>query len=265
MPSRSMPIPAITLPLALAGALGWGALAPPLAQGTEPSSSAEQPSAGQEAHDHTQHGAQDDHGDHGTHDHAAHDHEGHQGHEAGASSGESDPHAHHQAMMKQTGYRRSEHVYALPDVSLVGMDGEATSLLAELDPGKPVMVNFIFTTCTTICPVMTGVFAQVQSKLGPAADDVRMISVSIDPEYDTPERLVEYAARFKAGPQWHFLTGDPQEIVAVQRAFDVYRGNKMNHEPTTLLRRSAGEPWIRLDGIASAAEVANEYHRLVGD
>jgi protein SCO1/2 len=166
-------------------------------------------------------------------------------------------------MMRQTGYQRSEHLYALPDPKLVGMDGQATTLLAELNPGKPVMVNFIFTTCTTICPVMTGVFSQVQKELGPEAEKVRMISFSIDPEYDTPERLREYAQRFNAGPEWHFFTGDPQEILAVQRAFDVYRGNKMNHEPTTLLRRSEGEPWVRVDGIASAAELAAEYHRLV--
>jgi len=166
-------------------------------------------------------------------------------------------------MMGQTSYQRSEHAYDIPDLKLVDMDVKATSLLAELDAGKPVMVNFIFTTCTTICPVMTGIFAQVQGELGPEADNVRMISVSIDPEYDTPERLRDYAARFKAGPEWRFLTGDPANIVAVQRAFDVYRGNKMNHEPTTLLRRAAGEPWVRLDGIASAAEVAGEYHQLV--
>lgn len=261
MPSRSSPLAAIMLPLALAGALGWGVLAPPLAQGTEHPSTVEQPTTDQMAPGHAHHVDQDQHG---THEHATHDHEGHQGQAAAVSLEESDPHAHHHAMMKQTGYQRSEHAYALPDVSLVGMDGKPTNLLAELDPGKPVMVNFIFTTCTTICPVMTGVFAQVQSKLGPEAEDVRMISVSIDPEYDTPDRLVEYAGRFKAGPQWHFLTGDLEDIVTVQRAFDVYRGNKMNHEPTTLLRRSAGEPWVRLDGIASAAEVANEYHRLVG-
>ncbi len=124
------------------------------------------------------------------------------------------------------------------------------------------MVNFIFTTCTTICPVMSGIFAQVQKELGPESAEVRMISVSIDPEYDTPERLREYAERFGAGPQWQFLTGDIDDIVAVQKSFDVYRGNKMSHEPTTLLRKSASDPWVRLDGIASAAEIVAEYRQL---
>lgn len=189
---------------------------------------------------------------------AAHDHGTH-----GGMGADADPHAHHRAMMAQRGYQRSEHVYPLSDYRLADMSGEATSLQHELDTDRPVMVNFIFTTCTTICPLMSGIFAQVQQQLGPESEAVRMISISIDPEYDTPERLREYAQRFGAGPQWQFLTGDSDDIVSVQKAFDVYRGNKMSHEPATFLRRSAKDPWVRLDGMASAAEVVAEYHSLI--
>jgi protein SCO1/2 len=172
-------------------------------------------------------------------------------------------HAGHRAMLAQPGYQRSEHAYPLRgDYRLAGMNGEETSLQKELDTENPVMVNFIFTTCTTICPVMSGVFAEVQKQLGPAGDGVRMISITIDPEHDTPERLRDYAQRFRAGPQWRFLTGEPIDIIAVQKAFGVYRGNKMSHEPTTLLRRSKHDPWIRLDGIASTAEMVAEYRKL---
>ncbi len=208
-------------------------------------------------HDHAQHVA-------GVSEHADHtNHADHEGHDDTAAADDADPHALHRAMMQQSGYQRSEHTYALSDVKLVGMDGSVTTLREELDGDKPVMLNFIFTTCTTICPVMSGIFSQVQTALGPERDDVRMISVSIDPEYDTPERLRDYAGRFHAGPEWRFLTGDPNDVIAVQRAFDVYRGNKMSHEPTTLLRRSPSDPWVRLDGIASAESIASEYRRLV--
>jgi protein SCO1/2 len=167
-------------------------------------------------------------------------------------------------MMEQKGYQRSEHAYPLFDVGLTDMGGKETSLLKEIDAGRPVMVNFIFTTCTTICPVMSGVFSQVQKELGSESGEVRMVSVSIDPEYDTPDRLRDYAQRFGAGPQWQFLTGEVDDIVAVQKAFDVYRGNKMSHEPATLLRRSEKDPWVRLDGIASAADIVAEYRQLAG-
>ena len=90
-----------------------------------------------------------------------------------------------------------------------------------------------------------------------------MISITIDPEHDTPERLEAYAERFRAGSQWRFLTGDLDQIVAVQKAFDVYRGSKMNHEPITFLRVEEEAPWVRLDGLASAADVVREYQQLI--
>ena len=63
-----------------------------------------------------------------------------------------------------------------------------------------------------------------------------MVSISIDPEYDTPEALNAYARRFDAGPQWEFLTGSLDDSIAVQKAFDADRGDKMNHAPLTLFR-----------------------------
>jgi protein SCO1/2 len=180
------------------------------------------------------------------------------------STDEADPHAHHRHMMESTNYSRSEHDYQLPDLELVNMAAEKTRLLDEVNPGKPVMVNFIFTTCTTICPVMSATFAQVQSELGDDSDELRMISFSIDPEQDTPERLREYAGLFNAGPQWQFLTGSLADSVAVQKAFDVYRGNKMNHEPTTLMKSADSDTWVRIDGLARASDIVAEYHRLLG-
>ena len=194
--------------------------------------------------------------------HAHHDHHAmHQGHDM--ADADADPHAHHRAMMASQDYQRSEHAYALADIPVIDMEGRPSTLLAELNHGKPVMVNFIFTSCTTICPVLSATFRQVQDALGPEADDVRMVSISIDPEQDTPSRLREYAQLYRAGAQWQFLTGRLDDMVAVQKAFGVYRGNKMNHEPTILLRTEDGGPWVRLDGLARASDVTREYRDLI--
>jgi protein SCO1/2 len=90
-----------------------------------------------------------------------------------------------------------------------------------------------------------------------------MVSISIDPEYDTPARLQNYAKRYKAGPEWQFLTGDLDTIMAVQQAFDAYRGDKMSHEPLTFLRASPRGPWVRIEGFASASELVREYRELM--
>jgi len=174
---------------------------------------------------------------------------------------EDDPHAHHKHMMKQTGYTRSVHTYEIPQLYLIDMDNNKVSLTEALAGEGPVMLNFIFTTCTTICPVLSATFSQVQRELGTEAKNVRMISVTIDPEQDTPERLKKYATRFKAKPGWVFLTGDLADIIATQEAFDAYRGDKMNHEPLTFLRLTPDDPWTRLEGFASASEVIAEYHQ----
>lgn len=159
-------------------------------------------------------------------------------------------------------YVRSERSYAVPDVTLVD-EHEGKVRLAELLSGDaPVLVNFVFTTCRAICPVMSRIFASVQKELGREAGTVRLVSISIDPEQDTPERLRAYAARFGAQPGWRFLTGSIRDVEAVERAFDAYRGDKMNHEPLTLLRRGRAGPWIRIEGFASPADLAREYQKV---
>ena len=152
-----------------------------------------------------------------------------------------------------------------PPLVLVDKDNNKVSLDEALAADEPVMLNFIFTTCTTICPVLSATFAQVQRELGDEVDQVRMISITIDPEHDTPERLRGYAARFDAGSQWQFYTGANDDIVAVQKAFDAYRGSKANHEPLTFLRVPSDPQWVRVNGLASAADVVNEYRRLLAE
>ena len=80
----------------------------------------------------------------------------------------------------------------------------------------------------------------------------------------TPAQLREYAKRFGAGPQWQHYTGSSAASVAVQKAFATYRGDKMNHQPVTLLRRTAGQPWVRLEGFVSPSELAGEVKALLG-
>ena len=171
-------------------------------------------------------------------------------------------HAQHQQMMQQQGYARSMHDYALSNLSLVDMNGNATTLKQELDTPMPVLLNFIYTTCTSICPVLSATFSQVQKDMGSEVQNVRMISITIDPEQDTPAQLRSYAERFHAGPQWRFLTGELDNIIAVQKVFDIYRGAKTNHEPITLLRASGASEWVRVEGLASAAEIMKEFNSL---
>jgi protein SCO1/2 len=175
-----------------------------------------------------------------------------------------DEHAQHRQMAQAppARYSRTEARYEVPDLPLVTAAGDTTSLRAELDAGTPVMLNFVFTSCTTICPIMSGIFADVQHELGAERDTIRLVSISLDPEHDTPAKLTEYAARFRAGPEWHLLTGSNDNAIAAAKAFGAWRGDKASHAPATYLRAASSRRWLRLDGFASASDLVREYRGL---
>ncbi len=170
-------------------------------------------------------------------------------------------HYNHQVKSKDV-FQVSRATYSLPDIYLTSMSEIRTGFVSLVNQ-EPVILNFIFTTCTAICPVLTATFSQVQEQLVSANLSVPLISISIDPEQDTPARLKEYAQKFGAGPNWRFFTGDKASIVALQKAFGAYRGNKMNHVPQTFIKTKTRE-WIRIDGFASATDIINEYVKVSG-
>jgi protein SCO1/2 len=153
--------------------------------------------------------------------------------------------------------------YAIPQVRLIRDDGVGVLLSAEMDDGRPVVVNFIFTTCGSICPLMSQVFGQFQRKLAPDARQPHLLSISTDPEEDTPGKLREYAQRFGARHGWNHYTGTIEASQSAQRAFDVYRGDKMSHTPVTLMRAAPGRPWLRIEGFLTPDELLQHYRQLL--
>lgn len=162
-----------------------------------------------------------------------------------------------------SGLRIATRNYTVPAVRLVRDDGRSVSLPEEMNDGRPVVLNFIFTSCSSVCPLMSQVFEQFQQKLGAGRDTVHLMSISIDPEEDTPARLREYASKFHAGPEWQHYTGTVEASLTAQKAFGVYWGDKMSHAVVTLLRAAPGQPWRRIDGFLTPDALLAEYQRLV--
>jgi protein SCO1 len=115
-----------------------------------------------------------------------------------------------------------------PDVTLTSQDAVQVSL-ADLR-GKVVAVTFIFTRCTATCPVLTPMMSFVQDRLGgDFGAKIAFVSITVDPERDTPEVLKEYAQAFGANlAGWSFLTGDPAAIREVTRRYGVYASKSEN-------------------------------------
>lgn len=159
------------------------------------------------------------------------------------------------------GYQRSVEAYRVPDVRLVDQDGAPVALRGELEADRPVLLEFIFTDCTTICPILSAGFHNFQERLGADAGKARLVSISIDPENDTPPVMSAYLKRYRAKPGWKFLTGNRQDIEQVMRAFGAYVPNKMSHFQLTFIRSPRDGSWVRLSGMLGAADLLAECRK----
>ena len=141
----------------------------------------------------------------------------------------------------------------IPDVAVTDQNGRKLRFYSDLIKGKTVAINFIFTTCTTICPPLTATFRKVQQEMGEQAGrDVSLISISVDPATDVPERLKEFSEKFKAGPGWTFITGSKPDIDHLLKSLGAYAGDKVNHTPMILVGNERANYWTRAYGLAPA-------------
>ena len=143
----------------------------------------------------------------------------------------------------------------IPDAPVLDQNGKQLNFYSDLIKGKTVAINFIFTTCTTICPPLTATFRRVQQDAAARGLDLQLISVSVDPTTDTPERLRDFASKFKAAPGWTFVTGDKARIDSVLQALGAAVANKNDHTPMILIGNDARDYWTRAYGLTSPTKI----------
>lgn len=161
-------------------------------------------------------------------------------------------------------YKVTNSFYLVPSISFISNTGQHVQIDELLALPRPIMLQFIYTTCTTICPVLSATFAQAQDQLSKISENFLLISVSIDPEYDNVQKISDYAKRHNAGKNWIFLTGGNDDTRHLLKAFDVlYPGsNKMNHQSSIFLRAHPNTPWRRIDGFLSTDALMTEFAGL---
>ena len=145
----------------------------------------------------------------------------------------------------------------IPDAQVLDQHGKQLNFYSDLIKGKTVAINFVFTTCTAICPSLTATFRRVQQEAATRGIDVQLISVSVDPTTDTPERLADYATKFKAGPSWTFVTGDKARIDSVLTGLGAAVSNKNDHTPMILIGNDASDFWTRAYGLTSPVKIVD--------
>jgi len=151
---------------------------------------------------------------------------------------------------------------SFPDAPLLDQRGNAVKLATGAIGDRIVVMDFVFTTCTTICPLLSGIMAGVQDGLGADEADVALLSVTVDPARDTPARLEAYAKKWHAGPRWTFLTGERDAVKRVLEAAGAYTANFSAHPPMVLVGDGRTGRWVRLNGFPKRTQVLAEVKAL---
>lgn len=136
--------------------------------------------------------------------------------------------------------------------------------LADAVGGRIVLMGFVYTSCTTVCPVLSAIMQKVQAQLGERAGaEVGLLSISIDPLRDTPARLLEYSRAYRAGPGWQWLTGEAAAVDETLKGLGVRSADISSHPPTLLVGDPRSGQWTRYYGFTDPAVLVARIEALV--
>lgn len=152
------------------------------------------------------------------------------------------------------------------DVELLDQDGKKVRFYTDVLKGKAVVVNAFFTSCTSVCPPMNRNMEKIQEALGDRVGrDVFLVSLTVDPEVDTPTRLKEYAKKFNAGRGWIFLTGKKENLDWALYKIGQYVEKKDDHKTIFIIGNEPTGLWKKAFGMANVAELVQVVESVVND
>ncbi len=158
----------------------------------------------------------------------------------------------------------------LLDIKLTTHEGRSVRFYDDLVKGKVVAINFMFTTCGNSCPLSTAHLVEVQKLLGEhAGRDITFLSISLDPEHDTPRVLHAYAQAYGVGPGWYFLTGAKGDIERLRRKLGVYDldpivdADRNQHAGIVVLGNEPRGRWKAISGLSKPVRIRQAIERTI--
>lgn len=149
------------------------------------------------------------------------------------------------------------------DTNLVDHDGRGVNLQRDVIGNRIVVVSFVYTSCTTVCPLVASVFSDLQMRLGERVGrDVMLVTITVDPLRDTPSQLKAYAGRFQAGPGWRWLTGAPVAVNELLKGLGAYAADFTQHPQMVLVGDGATGRWTRFSGLPDSKRLAEHVRGL---
>ncbi|MCO7595599.1 MULTISPECIES: SCO family protein [Pseudomonas] len=180
----------------------------------------------------------------------------HAGHDHSAQE-----HAGHAAQVPAAHQEKASVRFA--DVALLDQDGLPVRLEKDLVGDRLVVMGFIYTSCTTVCPVVSSIMSKVQQQLGGrVGEEVQLVSISVDPQRDDPKRLLGYAKAFQHGPGWRWLTGSPYAISETLKGLGSFSADLAQHPPLIMVGDGRSGQWTRYYGFTDPQVLIEEVNRL---
>ena len=152
------------------------------------------------------------------------------------------------------------------DVVLINQDGEPMRFYSDLLRDKTVVINAFFTSCQGVCPILSSKLVAIQERLGDRlGKDLHLISISVDPETDTPALLKSYSERFAAHPGWYFLGGPKENVEWALHKLGQRVENKEAHTNILIVGKAASGRWKKVLGLASPEELLEVVEDVLDD
>jgi len=177
-----------------------------------------------------------------------------------------DPHAKHKQMgtagMEEQSQGGAE--LDIPETALLNQYGQSVNFRQDVVADNIVVMDFIYTSCTTVCPVLSAVMAQVQRKLEPRiGHGVSLVSLTVDPVRDNPQRLLDYSRQHDAGPGWTWLTGSKPAVDSVLVSLGTYTPNFVDHPSLVMVGDVKTGQWTRFYGFPSPDRIVATVNKLL--
>lgn len=175
-----------------------------------------------------------------------------------------DPHAHHRNQMSDKPVQAGMAKVTLADIPLLNQHGQKVSIKDDVIGERIAIVSFAYTTCTTVCPVVSAIFSQVYNRLdGLMGKDVELVTITVDPNRDTPARLLAYSKKYEAGAGWSWLTGEKDNVTRTLALFGAYTVNFEDHPAMILVGDAKQNRWYRYYGFTSPDEIEGKVKELL--
>lgn len=175
-----------------------------------------------------------------------------------------DPHAGHANHANHDVKLPEDVTVRFPDVMLLDQNSKERRLKSEVIGDRIVVMDFVYTSCTTVCPVVSAIMGEVQQMLGGRVGrEVALVSLTVDPVRDTPARLRDYARSRGAGAGWSWLTGSTTAVNDTLKGLGTWTPNFEDHPVVMMVGDGRSGKWTRFYGFADPAMLVAQVESLI--